>query len=146
MAVKRDKEGSYVMVDTQEKKVDTQEGTSESTQGEKRYITIGQTTEQYVEVVEGLEEGEIILIQPNVARATELMMQLNPSFMGGTGNQQIKRRLEINSRYLPTRLDQICQRNCPDGQQNQDDISSPGGVLKPPFWRDSFHTYQVDHG
>jgi HlyD family secretion protein len=83
LAIKKDKNGSYVYVDNGEKTPKTGTTDAENAPGEKRTITIGQITEQYAEIVEGLEEGEIIIIQPDVARATEVMKQLNPSFTGG---------------------------------------------------------------
>lgn len=89
LAVSRDKDGSYVMVDNGKETV-SEDGKT-TTRGEKRYITIGETTDQLMEVVDGLEEGEVILIQPDVARATQLMRELNPSFLGGnTGTQQMR--------------------------------------------------------
>jgi|GEM_PF-363407 len=84
LAVQEDEKGSYVMVDNQSNTRGGTDGSAASTQGEKRYVTVGQSTEQYVEIVEGLDEGEIIIIQPDVTRAVTVMQELDPNFNGGS--------------------------------------------------------------
>ncbi|MEA1885275.1 MAG: efflux RND transporter periplasmic adaptor subunit [Thermotogota bacterium] len=87
LAVKEDEKGSYCFV----KQENTSNETNKKNQspGEKRYIQIGQITENYVEVVDGLKEGEIVIIQPNEERLREAMKGLNPTFpgMGGGGGR-----------------------------------------------------------
>jgi len=85
LAVLEDERGSYCYVKTEnsENKVST----INQTPGEKRYMQIGQITENYVEIIEGLQEGEIVIIQPDEDRLREAMKGLNPSLsqIGGGG-------------------------------------------------------------
>lgn len=74
LAVEEDETGSFVLV---KKQTDTQ------TDAQKRYVKIGEITDSYIEITQGLQEGEIVVIQPDEKRAREVMNQLNPSFTGG---------------------------------------------------------------
>ena len=85
LAVKEDENGSYCFV--KEDNASNDNNRKVQSPGEKRYIQTGQITENYVEVLDGLVEGEIVIIQPDEGRLREAMKNLNPSFpgMGGGG-------------------------------------------------------------
>ncbi|MFP4462015.1 MAG: hypothetical protein ACLFQE_07445, partial [Thermotogota bacterium] len=80
LAVKDDENGSYVFVKRQTS--ENQSAKRNDEPGEKRYIEIGQMTKNYLEVINGLVEGEIVIIEANKDRLREAMKQLNPSFTG----------------------------------------------------------------
>jgi multidrug efflux pump subunit AcrA (membrane-fusion protein) len=83
LAVKEDEKGSYCFVKRENIGNDTDR--KDQPLGEKRYIQIGQITENYVEVVDGLEEGEVVIIQPNEDRLREATRGLYPAFPGMGG-------------------------------------------------------------
>ncbi|HPF17680.1 MAG TPA: efflux RND transporter periplasmic adaptor subunit [Thermotogota bacterium] len=77
LAVLEDEKGSYCYV---KHEIDTKESNKKGgLPGEKRYLQIGQITENYVEIIDGLKEGEIVIIQPDEDRLREAMKELNPS-------------------------------------------------------------------
>lgn len=84
LAVEEDENGSFVLVKKQPDK-DTTSQKSDNPP-EKRYVKIGEITESHIEITQGLEESEIIVIKPDEDRAREVMKQLNPGFPGGSGS------------------------------------------------------------
>ncbi len=83
LAVKEDENGSYCFVKPEN--VGNENNRKDQAPGEKRYIQIGEITENYVEIVDGLEEGEVVIIQSDEDRLREAMKDLNPSFPGMGG-------------------------------------------------------------
>ena len=84
LAVKEDETGSYVYVKNDSEGIQPSRKAEDS--WDIRYIETGQVTEHYVEVTDGLIEGEIIIIQADEERLREAMKQLTPSFTGMGGN------------------------------------------------------------
>jgi len=82
LALKEDEGGTFVYILPPSAESNKNESKSGDDR-EKRYIKTGQKTEKYVEVTEGLEAGETVIIPPDQARAIQAMEDLNLSFTGG---------------------------------------------------------------
>lgn len=85
LAVQEDEKGSYCYVKNEN--IETNSNKKDQAPGEKRYLQIGQITENYVEVIDGLEEGEIVIIQADEERLREAMKDLNLSIPGMGGGR-----------------------------------------------------------
>ena len=84
LSVKEDENGSYVLVKRESS--GNQPSRKADDSWDRRYIETGQVTENYVEVTDGLVEGEVIIIKADEERLREAMKQLTPSFPGMGGN------------------------------------------------------------